>query len=117
MGASAAQVGAFAPLTEAGTVVVDGVLCSNYADVLGWGPGFHDAAQRALLPWRSLLAAALLPRRSTTVASAANGVQVAVHGAACGHMKRVYCGKQSQGLHPIASLLLATSRALPLPGW
>merc|ERR1712224_666177 len=102
-------------------IVVDGVLCSNYADVLGWGPGFHGAAQRALRPWRSILATALLPR-STSITRAANGVQVAVHGAANSCVKHGYYGKQSQeichkGLHPIASLLLATSRALPLPGW
>eukprot|EP00927_Polykrikos_kofoidii_P056877 TRINITY_DN50969_c0_g1_i1.p1 TRINITY_DN50969_c0_g1~~TRINITY_DN50969_c0_g1_i1.p1 ORF type:complete len:568 (+),score=84.45 TRINITY_DN50969_c0_g1_i1:76-1779(+) len=48
----------FAPLTETGTLVVDGIICSCYADVLGWGLGFHEVAHRAVVPWR--LVASLL---------------------------------------------------------
>merc|ERR1712151_147872 len=121
---SSGSVGAFAPLTETGTIVVDGVSCSNYADVVDWGPGFHVVAHRALGPWRSLLSTALgctgvEPARLLT------SVKVAVHGAApdqtssWGDRSLLKRGdtRCRQGLHPVASLLLATYHVFPSSGW
>lgn len=43
---------AFAPLTENGTLLVEGVLCSSYADIYGVGENFHDIAHLSMAPLR-----------------------------------------------------------------
>merc|ERR1712048_544008 len=97
------QQGAYAPLTDTGTIVVNGVLCSNYADVIGWGTGFHDLAHRALRPWRR-------SRRSphSTGCSLARGSEWLLKSAAT---------STDQGLYPVAVAMLAIFQLFPLSFW
>mmetsp|Transcript_9579 Transcript_9579/g.21942 ORF Transcript_9579/g.21942 Transcript_9579/m.21942 type:complete len:363 (-) Transcript_9579:31-1119(-) len=48
---SAVLEGAYAPLTEAGVILVDGVLCSCYSPPAAWGLT-HQICHRAMLPLR-----------------------------------------------------------------
>lgn len=88
------QCGAFAPLTETGSIVVDGVLCSSYADVVDWGPGFHEVAHRAL--------GRPLSRLAAEPSSLSVDLDTRTGGAA---------------LHPAAEALLAVFRFLPVAAW
>lgn len=93
--------GAFAPLTEVGSIVVDGVLCSNYADVVGWGPGFHDLAHHALG----------LPR------ALGGPVGGPLSGLLCRALGLADKERAEKGFHPAAEVLLAVFNLLPLATW
>lgn len=130
--------GAYAPLTEVGTVIVDGVLCSNYADVIGWGKGFHDAAHRALGPWR-VLASIVINDMSMLKLPCADdidkGVRIGHHqqGVAGSppdrkYTNRVNCAQclpllgmpkaeHSGGVHPVAAAMFSASKLLPIAAW
>lgn len=98
--------GCFAPLTANGTVVVNGTLCSCYADTFQAAPGWlrrivatHEAAHNVLLPWR--LACTL----GLDSADVSLGL-VSGPGAVDGRDTSEKASKTREGIHPYCRALL-----------
>lgn len=108
--ASATRHGVFSPLTRSGTVVVDGVVASIYADPVGHRLG-HRLAHLALLPVRAYHALGLPAALDWLRAALRKGSLV------CGREEFGHEAKAKDELHPYLDMLLnglGLQRLLPV---